>query len=1453
MKGIFRFTTLAILISAVAMAPVSAVETVRIVSDIGSETAGLSVDQSNNLEAKIDLDISAIELTPVSLNGFDYQEVRLPEAEHLFAGEIAEEGKPALPVLTTYLAIPDQAGIDFTIEYSGYDIIEDVDIAPTQPSQLESGQEPAPFALDQATYSSDQFYPGDLAEVHDPVIMRDLRMVQISMYPAQYNPVSRQLKIYRDLSVSVSFTGENVINPKTTHHQYLSDGFYPIYRSLVANFDQFFSTTEVRRGGYLILAKDMFVDTLQALADWKHKKGYTVYIAPTSEIDPNGDNPTKYEVFNYIQNAYDTWEVPPEYVMIVGDEDNLGYTGIEDYPYSYYASDHPYSMVEGNDYLPDIFVSRFSVDNMSQLRVGLAKILNYESSPNMDDPAHWLRGLSVAGNVYATTPRITVLWVRELLLANGFTHVDTSFRWSSGQSDPNLLGYFNSGPSLVSYRGWAGPSGWYSPSFNTGNLGQIQNHNKLGVMASIVCGTGNFSSNECFGEKWIRMGASPTSFKGGPAFFGTTDGDTNTKWNNPIMFGFYWGIFTEDNYHFAAAAVRGKMQQYNTFPNHRSGNVRKYFHTYNMLGDPELEIRTAIPKIINVSHPLSLTHGINHIQAIVTDDMEQPVEGTYVTLVKGSSDEEEVFEVGRTDSFGNISLTFDASTAGTMYLTVSGRNLYPYQGTVMLTRGELAVGHESHAIDDDNSGYSSGDGDGIANPGETIELSVDLKNFSDDQTAYDVNVVLDPIDTELATVYDADRSFGDIGAGEIVSTETPFVIRIDPHAQDGDEIWLKTTATDSNDDSWESLVEIPVEAPKFRVISVSFPGGNGRLDPGETLDMVLTLENIGSVDAEGVTATVATMDDYTTIETERGIFGSIPAGGSGNNSLNPMVISSDPGTFDGRRLNLILHTATSSGAQSSVPLTVTIGNVLSSDPIGPDAYGYYMFDNTDAGYAPQPTYEWIEISPYVGGNGTRIVFSYPYDDESVPISLPFDFVYYGQSFDYMLVCINGFVAFDTTVYDMGGNYWFNFHNKPIPDPGAPSGLIGPFWDDLEYSGNNGVFEYYDSENNRFIIEWEDCVHPNPSPHSPETFQMIIYDPSYHPTISGDSEILFQYQTVYNDDNDYWDGDRPGLYSTVGMQNPDNNIGLEYTFDNIYAPGATTLASGRAIRITTNTGRGAILGNVDLNNFGFNQDVKVTISAGQYRITPQSGDYWIKNVPPGTFDVTAEIRGYFPMTSEGIDVEADMTAGDIDFSMTRCPRPENLDASEGLGDRIELAWDAVDHPDMIGYNILRGKWESGDFEMLNEEPITETTFTDLSVPDNDVYWYYITAVYSGDYGEAESFASNHDSGTMEDLTGTDDERLIVPENFFISQNYPNPFNPVTTISYGLPAGADVRIEIYNILGQNVRTLVDERQAAGYRSVIWDGNDDSGNQVSTGVYFYRIEADDYQASKKMLLIK
>ncbi|MCE2448422.1 MAG: T9SS type A sorting domain-containing protein, partial [Candidatus Latescibacteria bacterium] len=90
-------------------------------------------------------------------------------------------------------------------------------------------------------------------------------------------------------------------------------------------------------------------------------------------------------------------------------------------------------------------------------------------------------------------------------------------------------------------------------------------------------------------------------------------------------------------------------------------------------------------------------------------------------------------------------------------------------------------------------------------------------------------------------------------------------------------------------------------------------------------------------------------------------------------------------------------------------------------------------------------------------------------------------------------------------------------------------------------------------------------------------------------------------------------------------------------------------------------------------------------------------------------------------------------------------------------------------------------------------------------------------------------------------------------FSLANNYPNPFNPATTIKYALPQAADVELTVYNVLGQPVRTLIAEHQNAGRYVVEWDATNDSGHSLSSGMYFYRLEAGGDLEVKKMLLLK
>jgi len=102
-------------------------------------------------------------------------------------------------------------------------------------------------------------------------------------------------------------------------------------------------------------------------------------------------------------------------------------------------------------------------------------------------------------------------------------------------------------------------------------------------------------------------------------------------------------------------------------------------------------------------------------------------------------------------------------------------------------------------------------------------------------------------------------------------------------------------------------------------------------------------------------------------------------------------------------------------------------------------------------------------------------------------------------------------------------------------------------------------------------------------------------------------------------------------------------------------------------------------------------------------------------------------------------------------------------------------------------------------------------------------------------------------------GIGDNQPKLPADYFISQNSPNPFNATTAIQYGIPEDAEVHVEITNILGQKVATLVDEHQTAGYKRLIWNGRDDMGRELSSGVYFYSIKANGFMDKKRAILMK
>ncbi len=174
-----------------------------------------------------------------------------------------------------------------------------------------------------------------------------------------------------------------------------------------------------------------------------------------------------------------------------------------------------------------------------------------------------------------------------------------------------------------------------------------------------------------------------------------------------------------------------------------------------------------------------------------------------------------------------------------------------------------------------------------------------------------------------------------------------------------------------------------------------------------------------------------------------------------------------------------------------------------------------------------------------------------------------------------------------------------------------------------------------------------------------------------------------------------------------------------------------------------------------------------------------------------------------------------------------------------GTNVFVTWSSpAEARDIDSYNVYRDG-------VLYSEEVSSTFFIDLATTAGATYIYNITTLYDGGW---ESEYSNDAEIT---ITGAGGD--LIPLVTELEGNFPNPFNPTTTIKFGLNEPALVILEVYNIRGEKVRTLVDSELEAKYHTVQWNGEDGSGKNVSSGVYFYKMKAGKYTSTKKMIMMK
>ncbi len=1063
---------------------------------------------------------------------------------HPEAGLIMHIGKPEVLTFSTAVSLPSRGVATIAmVESLEEETIEDVALFPSQGFNLEVCGKSG-FKKDTDFYGENVRYPEEQVLIGEPAIMRDVRIAALTVHPFTYNPQTRQLTITNRLRVKIVYEdnqeGENeIINQRST----ISRSFEPLYRNVIINYEQFArSNVDYQMRSILIVhhhtEDNQYQRLISRFANWKRDKGFKVSKLSTADRNNTG------QIKSYIQEAYNSWDNPPEYIILVGGKSgpiSMPVWTIYDsdaYIPGHSDGDHDYTTLEGNDILPDAFVGRISVGSVEQLATSINKIFNYERTPYFEPGNNWYNHNLLTGDpgVSGISTIITNKYIKELMLIH---NDDKTFAEVYTQPfATQMQNAVNQGVSFFSFRGLENLAGWASPSDE-----DLYNGYKMPHATLITCRTLDFDGGKQVG-RLFRMGT-PVTPKGIITGIGLS-WVTETAFNNCFTGGIYNGIFTGGQRTIGEALMSGKLNQWITYKNSHAWQLPRYFHLNNMIGDPSLDIWVGEPQQINVSYPEQLPPGSNSILIEVTDAEQRPVQDAWVTI---RTEDDELFSTGYTCAEGLITHFFDSGSRDEVNLTVTKPEHIPHIGQFEIAGDPIVAHRRTFPI-------------GYPDAGTQFEFDLSVANHSNNDYPNAVGSIT--IDSEFIGTIDDESGFGNIDAGRQANSEERYSVDIAPETPDGYKALFLLTVTSEQQEIGVSRFSIDIHSGKLVPVDVSIENDDEVLQPGQEAVLRFSVRNTGELSLHHIVAEISGGGHGLTFANATNHYGTIaPNQQSSGSPDNPFLLRAEDFVIPGASFNLQIEFTNPEGFEQTLTFDLTVGTPEITDPFGPDNHGYWCYDVGDLEYELAPAYDWIEIAPQYGGEGVNTGLNSDFDNmqTNIVMELPFRFRFYGVEYDVITICANGWISFGETEQTTQRNW-------KLPGPLGPSPIVAAFWDNLSLS-EGGVYTKYDEINSKFIIQWQNAR--NVIRNAEETFQIILYDPVFHHTATGDGPIKLQYKVFNNLNNG---ANTPvgignwGNYATVGIADHTGTDGLEYTFNNTYPVAAKPIEDEAALYFTT---------------------------------------------------------------------------------------------------------------------------------------------------------------------------------------------------------------------------------------------------------------------------------------------
>jgi len=892
MRNFLKYSLFIVMLLSFSFSSLYATEIVKI-NNSSPTTTQVTLLSADNANTVVKFAVNAYELQQVSTpNGYAYT-VNCEDGAPLQI-----KGAPDLAKISQSIIIPNTDRMEVKIVSSNYIEIPNFQLAPSKGNLLRTVN-PAnvPFEYGKE-YSQNAFFPGKLADLNTPYILRDFRGQTINVYPFQYNPVTKVLRVYTDITVSVVPTGLTGVNTLNNSTSTINREFANIYSHQFLNFEETSRYTPVEEmGRMLIISHANYIDAIAPFVEWKTQEGIQVEVVDVATIGT-----TSAAIKTYITNYYNS---NPDFafLLFVGDAQHIPVvtSGVGG------DSDNAYGYINGSDHYQEILIGRFSAESVAHVETQVLRSLEYEKYINQD-ASDWLAtNMGIASDQgpgddneydYAHIRNIQT----DLI---GFTY-NTSLELfdgsqggldASGSPTPAMVtSGLNTGVGIITYTGHGSDNSFVTSGFSSSNIPSLNNVGKLPFIWSVACVNGNFVGQTCFAEAWMRAAKASGEPIGAVATFMST---INQSWNPPMAGEDEMADILVESYTnnikrtFGGLSVNGCFLMNDEY----GGEGDEMTDTWTLFGDPSLMVRTATPVNMTVAYDDIIFLGAEEF--IVSCNMD----GAVVALTLDNT----ILGVAVVEN-GEAVVTFEAiEDVAEIMVVVTGFNKIPHIGSILSTPASGPwVSLKTFLVNDAN-----GNNNGLADYSETVGLNIGVKN-NGVETALGVVATLTTTDPNVV-IEEATYEIGDITADQLVEIANAFTFSIADDVTDQYELEFTVTFTDNTDNVWDRNITITANAPDFNAAlnnifdegAISFVSSeittarelqlynydvevfllagnnNGSLDPAETVLIRYNVSNIGHALSPEVICTLSSTSEYVTISSSEDNIGEIASDGTG--------------------------------------------------------------------------------------------------------------------------------------------------------------------------------------------------------------------------------------------------------------------------------------------------------------------------------------------------------------------------------------------------------------------------------------------------------------------------------------------------------------------------------------------------------------------------------------------